>query len=54
MEGLIAFEHPEEEHYLHTFIFSIRRDTGTALAEFVDYCRDSPWIWASRRRMWRP
>lgn len=39
-EGLIAFEHPEEEHYLHTFIFSIRRDTGTALAEFVDYCRE--------------
>lgn len=40
VEGLIAFEHPEEEHYLHTFIFSIRRDTGTALAEFVDYCRE--------------
>lgn len=39
VEGLIAFEHPEEEHYLHAFIFSIRRDTGTALAEFVDYCR---------------
>lgn len=38
-EGLIAFEHSEEEHYLHTFTFSIRRDTGTALAEFVDYCR---------------
>ena len=40
VEGLIAFEHPEEEHYLHTFIFSIRRDTGTALAEFVGYCRE--------------
>ena len=40
VEGLIAFEHPEEEHYLHTFIFSIRRDTGTALAEFLDYCRE--------------
>ena len=40
VEGLIAFEHPEEEHYLHTFTFSIRRDTGTALAEFVDYCRE--------------
>ena len=40
VEGLIAFEHPEEEHYLHPFIFSIRRDTGTALAEFVDYCRE--------------
>lgn len=39
VEGLIAFEHSEEEHYLHTFTFSIRRDTGTALAEFVDYCR---------------
>ena len=31
VEGLIAFEHPEEEHYLHTFIFSIRRDTGTEI-----------------------
>lgn len=40
VEGLIAFEHPEEEHYLHPFIFSIRRDTGTALAEFMDYCRE--------------
>ena len=40
VEGLIAFEHPEEEHYLHTFTFSIRRDTGTALSEFLDYCRE--------------
>lgn len=40
VEGLIAFEHPEEEHYLHAFTFSIRRDTGTALAEFVGYCRE--------------
>ncbi len=38
-EGLIAFEHPEEERYLHTHTFNIRRDTGRALAEFVDYCR---------------
>ena len=40
VEGLIAFEHPEEERYLHAYVFSIRRDTGTALAEFVDYCRE--------------
>lgn len=40
VEGLIVFEHPEEERYLHAFTFSIRRDTGTALAEFVDYCRE--------------
>lgn len=39
-EGLIVFAHPEEERYLHAFTFSIRRDTGTALAEFVDYCRE--------------
>lgn len=39
-EGLIAFEHPEEERYLHPFIFNIRRKTGKALAEFVDYCRE--------------
>lgn len=39
-EGLIAFEHLEEERYLHAHIFNIRRDTGTALAEFVDYCRE--------------
>lgn len=40
VEGLIAFEHPEEERYLHTHVFNIRRDTQTALAEFVDYCRE--------------
>lgn len=40
VEGLIAFEHPEEERYLHASVFNIRRDTGTALAEFVDYCRE--------------
>lgn len=39
-EGLIAFQHLEEERYLHPYIFNIRRDTGTALAEFVDYCRE--------------
>lgn len=39
VEGLIAFQHLEEERYLHPHIFNIRRDTGTALAEFVEYCR---------------
>lgn len=39
-EGFIAFEHQEGERYLHAHVFNIRRDTGTALAEFVDYCRE--------------
>ena len=39
-EGVIAFEHQERERYLHAHVFSIRRDTGRALAEFVDYCRE--------------
>lgn len=39
-EGFIAFEHQEGERYLHAHIFNVRRDTGTALAEFVDYCRE--------------
>lgn len=39
-EGLIAFEHLEGERYLHAHTFNIRRDTGAALAEFVDYCRE--------------
>ena len=40
VEGLIHFQHQEEEHYLQTFVFNIRRDTGTALAEFMDWCRE--------------
>lgn len=40
VEGLIAFEHLEEDRYLHPFTFSIRRHTQTALAEFVDCCRE--------------
>lgn len=40
VEGLIAFEHLEEDRYLHPNVFNIRRDTGTALAEFVAYCRE--------------
>lgn len=40
VEGVIAFEHQEGERYLHPNIFSIRRDTGAALAEFLDYCRE--------------
>ena len=40
VEGLIHFQHQEEERYLQTFVFNIRRDTGTALAEFVDWCRE--------------
>ena len=40
VEGLIHFQHLEEDRYLQTFIFNVRRDTGTALAEFVDYCRE--------------
>ena len=39
-EGVIAFEHQEGERYLHAHAFNIRRDTSTALAEFVDYCRE--------------
>lgn len=39
-EGFIAFEHLEEDRYLHPYIFNIRRDTGKALAEFVDCCRE--------------
>lgn len=39
VEGFIAFEHLEEERYLHSFVFNVRRDTSTALAEFVDYCQ---------------
>lgn len=39
-EGLIAFEHQEEERYLHAHVFNIRRDTGKALAEFVNWCRE--------------
>ena len=39
VEGLIHFQHLEEDRYLQTFVFNIRRDTGTALAEFVDWCR---------------
>lgn len=39
-EGLIHFQHQEEERYLQSFVFNIRRDTGTALAEFVDWCRE--------------
>ena len=39
-EGLIVFQHLEEERYLQAFVFNIRRDTGTALAEFVDWCRE--------------
>lgn len=39
-EGLIAFDCLEEDRYLHPYIFSIRRDTAAALAEFVDYCRE--------------
>lgn len=40
VEGFIAFEHQEGERYLHAHVFNVRRDTGTALAEFVDYCRE--------------
>ena len=40
VEGLIHFQHLEEDRYLQTFVFNIRRDTETALAEFVDWCRD--------------
>lgn len=40
MEGLIHFQHLEGDRYLQTFVFNIRRDTGTALTEFVDYCRE--------------
>ena len=40
VEGLIHFQHLEEDHYLQTFVFNVRRDTGTALAEFVDWCRE--------------
>ena len=39
-EGLIAFDCLEEDRYLHPYVFDIRRDTGTALAEFVDWCRE--------------
>lgn len=39
-EGLIHFQHLEEDRYLQTFVFNVRRDTGTALAEFVDWCRE--------------
>ena len=39
-EGLIHFQHLEEDRYLQTFVFNIRRDTGTALAEFVGWCRE--------------
>lgn len=40
VEGFIAFEHLEKDRYIHTYVFNIRRDTGAALAEFVDYCRE--------------
>lgn len=40
VEGLIAFQHLEEEHYLQIHVFNIRQDTGTALAEFADWCRE--------------
>lgn len=33
-----AYDH-QEERYLHAYIFYTRRDTGRALAEFVDHCR---------------
>jgi len=39
VEGWIAYEHLEADRYLHSHVFNIRRDTGAALAEFVDYCR---------------
>lgn len=39
VEGLIHFQHLEGERFLQTFVFNIRRDTGRALAEFVDWCR---------------
>ena len=39
VEGVIAFEHQEQERYLHAHCFSIRRDTEKALEEFVEYCR---------------
>lgn len=40
VEGLIHFQHLEEDRYLQTFVFNVRRDTGTALAEFVNWCRE--------------
>lgn len=40
VEGLIAFEHQEGERYLHAHVFNIRRHTGTALAEFINYCQE--------------
>jgi len=39
-EGWIAYQHLEADHYLQAHVFNIRRDTGAALAEFVDYCRE--------------
>lgn len=33
-----TYEH-QEERYLHAYSFYTRRDTGRALAEFVDHCR---------------
>ena len=39
-EGLIHFQHLEEDRYLQTFICNIRQNTQAALAEFVDYCRE--------------
>ncbi len=38
-EGWIAYERMEADRYLHAHSFNIRRDTGAALAEFVDHCR---------------
>ena len=40
VEGVIAFQHQEEERYLHVHCLSIRRDTEKALEEFVEYCRE--------------
>ena len=40
VEGLIVFDHTDKERYIHTDMFNIRRDTQTALAEFVNYCRE--------------
>lgn len=39
VEGWIAYEHQTEERYLHAHGFYIRQDTGTALAEFIDFCQ---------------
>ena len=40
VEGVIAFQHQEGERYLHVHCLSIRKDTGRALEEFVEYCRE--------------